>query len=100
MQSQQQHTHPSTSSSQNWSMANQTFYYHKAALNAMIVACREHMESVEGQGGHIIERTETSRIVWNEMTRQEHIWTITPTLMDRSNPEFMEQDFDPEMDSA
>lgn len=53
------------------------------------------MESSEGQGGHIVERTETSRIVWNETTRQEHIWTITPTLMDRTNPgDFIERDFD------
>ncbi|KAG0252536.1 hypothetical protein BG011_006920 [Mortierella polycephala] len=90
-QQQQQHSRPS----RNWCMAIQTFYYQRAALNAMIVACREHMESSEGQGGHIVERTETSRIVWNETTRQEHIWTITPTLMDRTNPgDFIERDFD------
>ncbi|KAF9089059.1 hypothetical protein BGX29_012252 [Mortierella sp. GBA35] len=91
-----QHTHHTTKPSRNWSMAIQTFYYQGAALNAMIKACREHMLSREGQGGHIVERTETSRIIWNETTRQEHIWTITPTLMDRSNPgDFVEKDYDP-----
>lgn len=89
-----------TRPSRNWSMAVQTFYYQNSALNAMIVACREHMLSPEGQGGAIVEKTETSRIIWNESTRQEHIWTITPTLMDRTNPDFLEVDFDPELDYA
>ncbi|KAG0199315.1 hypothetical protein BGX28_007386 [Mortierella sp. GBA30] len=85
--------------SRNWSMAVQTFYYLRAATNAMIVACKEHMHSREGQGAHIVEKTETSRIIWNEATRQEHIWTITPTLMDRTNPgEFIERDYDADTD--
>ena len=80
-------------------MAVQTFYYMRAASNAMIAACREHMHSTEGQGGHIVEKTETSRIIWNEATRQEHIWTITPTLMDRTNPgDFVERDYDADAD--
>ncbi|KAF9911632.1 hypothetical protein EC991_002750 [Linnemannia zychae] len=90
--------HPSATSrpKRNWSMAVQTFFYERSALNAMIVACREHMESNEGQGGVIVERTDTTRIIWNETTRQEHIWTITPTLMDRTNPgDFIEPDYDP-----
>lgn len=83
--------------SRNWSMAIQTFYYQTRALNAMIVACREHMLSPEGQGGTIVEKTKTSRIIWNETTRQEHIWTITPTLMDRTNPgDVVEADYDPQ----
>ncbi|KAG0296666.1 hypothetical protein BGZ96_008836 [Linnemannia gamsii] len=89
--------------SRNWSMTIQTYYYQTRAFNAMIVACREHMLSSEGQGGAIVEKTETSRIIWNETTRQEHIWTITSTLMDRTNPgAFVEADYDPhsEMDSA
>jgi hypothetical protein len=78
-------------------MAIQTFYYQTRALNAMIVACREHMLSPEGQGGTIVEKTKTSRIIWNETTRQEHIWTITPTLMDRTNPgDVVEADYDPQ----
>ncbi|KAF9575466.1 hypothetical protein EC968_003071 [Mortierella alpina] len=86
-----QHQRPS----RNWSMAIQTFYYMRAASNAMIAACREHMHSREGQGGHIVEKTDTSRIIWNEATRQEHIWTITPTLLDRANPgDFVERDYD------
>ncbi|KAK3814768.1 MAG: hypothetical protein J3R72DRAFT_461656 [Linnemannia gamsii] len=101
---QQQQHHTSARPKRNWSMAVETFYYQRAALNAMIVACREHMESHAGQGGHIVERTETTRIIWNETTRQEHIWTITPSLMDRSNPgDFIEPDYDPhssEHDSA
>ncbi|KAG0060021.1 hypothetical protein BGZ92_006809, partial [Podila epicladia] len=70
----------------NWSMALGTYYYYMMAKNAMVVACREHMESEQGQGAHIVEMTETTRIVWNDTTSQEHIWTITPTLMDRTNP--------------
>ncbi|KAF9940448.1 hypothetical protein BGZ67_007584 [Mortierella alpina] len=90
-----QHQRPS----RNWSMAVQTFYYMRAASNAMIAACREHMHSSEGQGGHIVEKTDTSRIIWNEATRQEHIWTITPTLMDRTNPgDFVERDYDADAD--
>ncbi|KAF9140260.1 hypothetical protein BGX30_006796, partial [Mortierella sp. GBA39] len=89
-----------TRPSRNWSMAVQTFYYQNSALNAMIVACREHMLSPEGQGGAIILKTDTSRVIWNDMTRQEHIWTITPTLMDRTNPDFVEADFDPDHDYA
>ncbi|KAG0274526.1 hypothetical protein BGZ95_009692 [Linnemannia exigua] len=100
----QQQPHLLTRPKRNWSMAVETFYYQRAALNAMIVACREHMESHAGQGGHIVERTDTTRIIWNESTRQEHIWTITPSLMDRSNPgDFIEPDYDPhssEHDSA
>ncbi|KAF9965226.1 hypothetical protein BGZ70_005221 [Mortierella alpina] len=85
--------------SRNWSMAVQTFYYMRAASNAMIAACRDHMHSSEGQGGHIVEKTDTSRIIWNEATRQEHIWTITPTLMDRTNPgDFVERDYDADAD--
>ncbi|KAF8987078.1 hypothetical protein BGZ52_006426 [Haplosporangium bisporale] len=80
----------------NWSMALGTYYYYMMAKNAMVVACREHMESEQGQGAHIVEMTETTRIVWNETTSQEHIWTITPTLMDRTNPgDRVEKDYDP-----
>ncbi|KAF8947733.1 hypothetical protein BGZ47_008105 [Haplosporangium gracile] len=84
-------------------MAVQTFYYQNSALNAMIVACREHMLSPEGQGAAIVEKTDTLRIIWNDTTKQEHIWTITPTLMDRANPgKFVEADYDPhsELNSA
>ncbi|KAF9922280.1 hypothetical protein FBU30_007626 [Linnemannia zychae] len=69
-QSNQRQTATSSSSSssssrpsRNWSMTIQSFYYQNAALNAMIVACREHMESPEGQGGTnnaIEERLETN----------------------------------------
>jgi len=80
----------------NWSMALGTYYYYMMAKNAMVVACREHMESEQGQGAHIVEMTETTRIVWNDTTSQEHIWTITPTLMDRTNPgDRVEKDYDP-----
>lgn len=80
----------------NWSMALGTYYYYMMAKNAMVVACREHMESEQGQGAHIVEMTETTRIVWNDTTSQEHIWTITPTLMDRTNPgDKVEKDYDP-----
>ncbi|KAF9126462.1 hypothetical protein BGW39_006607 [Mortierella sp. 14UC] len=92
------HSHPPkpTRPKRNWSMTVQTYYYERSALNAMIVACREHMESPEGQRGTIVEMTDTTRIIWNETTRQEHIWTITPTLMDRTNPgDFIEKDYDP-----
>lgn len=104
-QQRQQHVRQQQSMgpSRNWSMAIQTFYYQTRALNAMIVACREHMLSPEGQGGTIVEKTKTSRIIWNETTRQEHIWTITSTLMDRTNPgAFVEADYDPhsELDSV
>ncbi|KAK3835291.1 MAG: hypothetical protein JOS17DRAFT_772647 [Linnemannia elongata] len=99
-QKQHQNQPPNARPSRNWSMAVQTFYYQNSALNAMIVACREHMISPEGQGGAIVEKTDTSRIIWNDTTRQEHIWTITPTLMDRTNPDFVEADFDPEFDYA
>ncbi|KAG9064296.1 hypothetical protein KI688_003484 [Linnemannia hyalina] len=99
-QHQQQSPPNNTRPSENWSMAIQTFYYQNSALNAMIVACREHMLSPEGQGGAIILKTDTSRVIWNDTTRQEHIWTITPTLMDRTNPDFVEEDFDPDRDYA
>ncbi|KAG0358829.1 hypothetical protein BG005_001785 [Podila minutissima] len=80
----------------NWSMALGTYYYYMMAKNAMVVACRKHMESEQGQGAHIVEMTETTRIVWNDTTSQEHIWTITPTLMDRTNPgDRVEKDYDP-----
>ncbi|KAG0236403.1 hypothetical protein BGW42_003561 [Actinomortierella wolfii] len=78
----------------NWTAKVETFYFRQAAINAMIVACRNYMRANERYGAAVIERTTTSRIVWNEATRQEFIWTVTPTLLDRSNPVEQELDYD------
>ncbi|KAF9979270.1 hypothetical protein BGZ73_002539 [Actinomortierella ambigua] len=83
----------------NWTAKIETFYFRQAAINAMIVACRHYMRANERFGAAVIERTATSRIVWNEATRQEFIWTVTPTLLDRSNPTEQEPDYD-ESESA
>ncbi|KAF9358635.1 hypothetical protein BGX26_001264 [Mortierella sp. AD094] len=82
--------------SRNWSMSIQTYYYQRAATNAMILAARQYMESRESEECSILERTETTRIIWNDSTKQELIWSITPTYMDRANPgDFAERDYDP-----
>ncbi|KAF9427017.1 hypothetical protein BGZ94_005663 [Podila epigama] len=94
---QQQHQQQPQPQLPNWSMTLGTYYYEAAATNAMIRACREHMESRQGQGSHLVDMSDVIRIVWNEERSQEYIWTVTTTLMDRSNPgeHMVERDFDP-----
>ncbi|KAF9172987.1 hypothetical protein BGX21_005882 [Mortierella sp. AD011] len=82
--------------SRNWSMSIQTYYYQRAAMNAMILAARQYMESREAEECSIVEKTDTTRIIWNDSTKQELIWTITSTTMDRANPgDVVERDYDP-----
>ncbi|KAF8977580.1 hypothetical protein BGZ46_007271, partial [Entomortierella lignicola] len=82
--------------SRNWCLGIQTYYYERAAMNAMVLAAKEYMESREDEQCSIVERTDTTRIIWNDSTKQELIWTVTPTLMDRTNPgEHFETEYDP-----
>ncbi|KAF9109241.1 hypothetical protein BGX27_007831 [Mortierella sp. AM989] len=82
--------------SRNWSMGVQAYFYQNAAVNAMVLAAKNYMESTEGEECRLVEKTETTRIIWNDSTMQELIWIITPTNMDRTNPgDFIECDYDP-----
>lgn len=76
----------------------QSFYFKQAALNAMIRAANTLMQSSEGRGCAVLERHTGSRIIWNEERRVEYIWTVTSSLMDRTNPDYVERDYDPEED--
>ncbi|KAF9172986.1 hypothetical protein BGX21_005883 [Mortierella sp. AD011] len=82
--------------SSNWSMSIQTYYDQHAATNAMILAARQYMESREAEECKLVQRTDTTRIIWNNSTKQKLIWSITSTYMDSENPgELVERDYYP-----
>ncbi|KAG0004362.1 hypothetical protein BGZ79_009506 [Entomortierella chlamydospora] len=86
--------HSGTSS--NWGMSIQTYYDQRAATNAMILAARQYMESREAEECKIVQRTDTTRIIWNDSTKQKLIWSITSTYMDNENPgDLVERDYYP-----
>ncbi|KAG0327042.1 hypothetical protein BGZ99_008492 [Dissophora globulifera] len=81
--------------SRNWTVTIQSYLYMQAAMNAMIVAAREYMENTGEETVCLIEGGDSMRIIWNESKRQLFIWDVTPTMMDRSNPNVVEEDYIP-----
>ncbi|KAF9915746.1 hypothetical protein BX616_005472 [Lobosporangium transversale] len=81
--------------SRKWHVSLETYYHKGAAFNRMIKAYQEYMASREGDQCQMLSFSSTSRTVWNPTTYEELTWTITPTPMDRSDPEDLEQEVNP-----
>ncbi|KAG0047943.1 Dynamin-like GTPase that mediates homotypic ER fusion [Gryganskiella cystojenkinii] len=104
LHSQMQHTGTGSSStstvssnpSRHWNVSMQSFFFQQAGYNAMVRACNNLLRSTAGRGCILLERQESCRIVWNDEKRLEYIWTVTPSLMDRTNPNYVEQDYAPD----
>ncbi|KAG0364744.1 hypothetical protein BGZ54_007201, partial [Gamsiella multidivaricata] len=83
-------------SSRNWSVSVQTYFSQRAALNAMIKACKDYMHQKEDEMVSVLEKGDALRIVWNESTRQEYVWEVVVTDMDRADPgDYVEEDYVP-----
>ncbi|KAF9425002.1 hypothetical protein BGZ76_003466 [Entomortierella beljakovae] len=73
-----------------WGMMIEAYRGRRSAQHAMILASRRLMDSSDGCT--ILENTETTQIVWNDITRTETIWSIAPMYLETSDQDYDDYD--------